>query len=78
MSAARARIHAMFNLDADAEQELDARLDGVRAEAFAEAAALADAAVALFDGDEGALTAGALEGLADRLRQMAKAGAADA
>lgn len=37
MSAARARIHAMFQLDEHAEQELDARLDDVRAEALREA-----------------------------------------
>ncbi|MCZ4509902.1 hypothetical protein O3Q52_17205 [Streptomyces sp. ActVer] len=36
MSAARARIHAMFNLDETGEQELNTRLDGVRTEVLAE------------------------------------------
>jgi len=36
MSAARARIHAMFQLDEAAETELDARLDAYRAEVLAE------------------------------------------
>lgn len=39
MSAARARIHAMVNLDEHAERELDARLDEHRVEVLAEAAA---------------------------------------
>lgn len=39
MSAARARVHAMFNLDEHAERELNTRLDDVRVEVLAEAAA---------------------------------------
>ena len=35
--SARARVHAMFNLDEHAEQELNTRLDDVRTEALAEA-----------------------------------------
>lgn len=38
MSAARARVHAMFNLDEDTERELDTRLDACIAEALNEAA----------------------------------------
>lgn len=38
MSAARARIHAMFPLDAQATTELDVRLDALVAEALGEAA----------------------------------------
>ncbi|WP_406156889.1 hypothetical protein [Streptomyces canus] len=37
MSDARARTHAMFQLDETAEQELNARLDAFRAEVLAEA-----------------------------------------
>lgn len=35
--SARARVHAMFNLDADGERELDSRLDAFRVENYNEA-----------------------------------------
>ena len=90
---ARARVHAMLPiLDSPAaaearEQEMDNRLAVVAAEArtaaLTEAAGVADKAVALFEGSmEGAMAAGALEGLAIRYRRMAtstaKASATDA
>lgn len=77
MSAARARVHAMFTLDETAEQELDARLDEhraeVRTEVWREAAAEAESAVTLYPEDRhwGQAVAGALEGLVDRFRRKA-------
>lgn len=82
--SARGPIHAMLPpldnpADVEArEEEMNRRLDDHRAEVLGEAAAAAEDTIRLFpeDTDWGSAIAGAMEGLAIRLRRMA--GATDA